>query len=170
MPLFLNLRGRNHPCRFALTELRFSVYANPDYILLYLRWDKGTMTFYDCTTPETYGNVQVFEDEEDAKSADWSRQGRHRGESLHILHIQHRIYDFLVNFCTAIMHYIPLSKLITMYTSAQAHQPAPVEEDASTRVTPLIPTTLPYRTRSTLDFSRLHCTATALYSESQDVI
>lgn len=128
------------------------------------------MIFHDCSTLDTYRKIEVSRNDSDARKARLRGREIHPGLGLHILHIQYRLYSFLVRFYTAIMHDIALKELVTVHFLARSEQPTDFNETDYKLIAPLSLSMLPYQIHSAFDFKRLHHVARTLYSEAQKVI
>ncbi|KAI1407868.1 hypothetical protein F5Y13DRAFT_205668 [Hypoxylon sp. FL1857] len=109
--LMLNSRARYTPDTFTITDLRSINFGNqasfirPSYLPDYC------MVFRGRDSPETYG--QLYSTKDDGEIClEPARFWYTPGDGLCILHVQSRIYEFLVECCMLILHDIPQETLL----------------------------------------------------------
>jgi hypothetical protein len=110
--IFLNSRGREHPHKFAMSELNFCGYAQVDDTLLNERWPGATMNLSNSDSPGAYGSVTEHVGSATLPTG-FGEANCHAGKGFVVLSIQYRIYGFLRQFCELVLHDIPKDKLIS---------------------------------------------------------
>ncbi|EON69971.1 hypothetical protein W97_09236 [Coniosporium apollinis CBS 100218] len=170
--LFLNARGRHLPHTFAYCDIDAAHVGYVSHTIVPPFLNEYTMLFNSQTTPETYGRLYSWE--ENNKALDWmiTGVGFPPGHGLNLLEIQERILHFLVECCQLILHDVPPSALTD--PSSVATQPEPpsiisAESNGYLSLAALAAET-PYRIPSWMDFKRLEAFIGSKVSEAEDHI
>ena len=168
LPLLLNSRGRHHPEAFATADLRSGRLGFITGIVTPAFINETTMLLYGQTTPETYGKIINWDD--DDRAFDWMISGAQPqpGEGLQILEIQQRVLAFLTQCCRLILSDMAPESLTSPDVAVQP-EPEPIVTDPSAR--PSLFATLseaPYRLPSNFDFQRLHLLVAAKLDSCSD--
>ena len=109
--IFLNSRGRNHPIKFAYSDLELTPLYKARKEFIALIDSKSTIDFLGGTDPLTYGAWIEWTDE--MKASEFIRAGRtvHFEHGLQILNIQTTVMKFLVSCVVQILHDIDWTEL-----------------------------------------------------------
>ncbi|KAL6157812.1 hypothetical protein ACJQWK_07516 [Exserohilum turcicum] len=156
--LMLHYRGRYQPHEFVHSDLEQARLGETSGATMPGFLNEYTMLFVDRTTPETYGELVSWDDdEEDAFENMTNGVGMHPGHGLQALEIQERIWDFLVKVCRILLQDIP-----DMTESDLVPNPGPpITQDGDTTSLEVISFEAPYRIPAHLDFDRLKALASA---------
>ena len=165
--LFLNSRGRHLPDAFAHADYDAAHLGLVSLAIPRPFLNGYTMLFSGQTTPETYGELVAWDD--DDRAFDWmiSGIGMQPAEGLQILEIQQKVLCFLVKCCRLILHDLPPS-LIDQGLPVE-HQLPPISLDPNTwHSLGNIAAEAPYRVPAHLDLNRLIAMIAAKRSAAKD--
>ncbi|KAI9241347.1 MAG: hypothetical protein BYD32DRAFT_406180 [Podila humilis] len=167
MLIFLNARARHYPSVFAASDersFRFAITSGkvmPGFI------NDHTMMFTGHNTPETYGRLYNWEENEDA--VDWMTtcRGVNGGTGLQILAVQERVYRFLAGCC---MHILQVTREFVMAdnSSIEPELPALSISDGLTHSLADISAVTPYMVPAKLDLGRLQELIAAKRNAAED--
>ncbi|KAF2877920.1 hypothetical protein BDV95DRAFT_600614 [Massariosphaeria phaeospora] len=176
--MFINARGRSHPMTFARSELNYSPFAKlssaslsrcPSLVMdlcpppPHMSSDETDEA--KLVRPSSWEYGQVYKLEVHAKGQEKQIFGMfmHAGHGLQTLHMQERIYRFLVECCGHILHDIPTESLIGEHYPIQPelHDPLDHEDDCTTFAA--AEARSPYCTRNGLSVGRLRHLISALF-------
>ena len=104
--LLLNSRGRNHPHFFARVDLDV---MHSGFVTEKIRpgfLNEYVMMFTADTWPDNYGKLIAWNDHPDAFKWLHTQRGLHPGEGLLILEAQEKLYRFITDCCSKILHNI----------------------------------------------------------------
>ncbi|KAF9945186.1 hypothetical protein BGZ72_001585 [Mortierella alpina] len=169
--IFLNSRARNYPSAFAGADHQSFRFATTSYKVPAAFLNEYTMMFTGRNTPETYGELYSWDDNEEA--ADWlfTQRGMHPGYGLQTLEVQERIYDFLVRCCLYIMHEMTRESLLNDDSPIEPEPPAlTIVEGPVADSLGAIATMTPYRLPARLDIARLQDIVAARRAAMEDHI
>ncbi|RMZ73167.1 C2H2 and C2HC zinc finger [Pyrenophora seminiperda CCB06] len=170
---FLNTRGRNPPMAFALTELMFSPLILAEMLSgkLGLGHNRHVMYFSKVPDPALYGKVSAT-----ARTVEKYNINEDGLEccprfGLPILHIQNRIYQFLVACSQLILHDMNEDTLLR----GQIQEQPPTSDvklyiDAGQTHNSDLHMVASYRNRGSIDFVKLLGYFNALYTSAKDHI
>ena len=170
MLLFLKSRGRTSPDAFAMYDfnaLRLGLTTKaitPPFL------DQHTMMFNGRNNRDTYGELQAWEDHDDAFNAMMTGRGMHPGHGLEILRSQERLLSFLVAFCEMILQDMSPESLTDDQFSIVAEPPLAYERDAGFENLATMAAEAPYRKPASLDMSRVSSLISARVSAAKDHI
>ena len=165
---FLHSRGRNFPEAFANTDLDAAHLGIVSMAIDRAFLNNYTMLLHGQMTPDTYGQIIAWEDNDDA--FDWMIQGQgiQPGEGLLILEIQKKVLYFLVTCCILILSDMPPESLVSENTPIQP-DPGPVVTDPTAWPSlAALSMEAPYRVPASLDFERLKAVIAAKFSAAKD--
>jgi plasmid maintenance system killer protein len=168
LPLFLQTRGRNTPDAFAIADQDAAHLGYVTKAIVPVFLNEYTMMFTNRKTPEKYGELLSWDDNDDAFHWLMSGKGMHPGQGLLILEIQERILRFLVDCCKCIMHDVP-----DLTSDKYPVQPPVVltRETANGYDTlALMAAEAPYRLPASMDLERLESLIAAKKSATEDRI
>ena len=102
--LLLNTRGRNSPCAFAHADWEKMRLGNVSVAIRTVFLNEHIMLSSGQSTPETYGRIIKWDDND--RAFDWltSGYGVHPGHGLKVLEMQQGIMDFLLACCHQLFH------------------------------------------------------------------
>ncbi|KAM0328802.1 hypothetical protein ACHAQA_005216 [Verticillium albo-atrum] len=168
--IMLNARARHGPDEFAHSDVAAYrvglVTQSIDRPFLNLH----VMMFRGRKTPETYGQLYHFDDDEDATFWSVEARGLAPGDGLNCLKIQVKLYEFLCQFCLKLLHDIPDSELIGP-SFPVTEEPAPVSANSAEAGTTSLAITSfesAYRLPARIDLDRLESVVTAQVAELED--
>ncbi|KAI9772208.1 MAG: hypothetical protein M1839_002526 [Geoglossum umbratile] len=165
--LFLNARGRNPPSAFARADFDATRFGNVTGSLRTAFLNQYTMMFTGRNTPETYGELISWDDNEDACFWLTSQRGMHPGHGLQILEIQQHIYSFLVECCALILHDIPRESLADREAPIQHEPPSVPSSETGIITLASVAAEASYRLPANLDFTRLQAIVAAKRSAAE---
>ncbi|KAG9319932.1 hypothetical protein KVV02_005532 [Mortierella alpina] len=169
--IFLNSRARNFPSAFAGADHESFRFATTSSKVPAAFLNEYTMLFTGRDTPETYGELYSWDDNDEA--ADWlfTKRGMHPGYGLQTLEVQERIYDFLVQCCLLIIHDMTRESLVNDDSPIIPEPPAlTIAEGGVVNSLGAIATMTPYRLPARLDLARLQDIVAAKRSAMEDHI
>lgn len=165
MLLLLNSRGHHSPHRFADGDL-MAAHLGTISGALSLTFLKRHSIVLEGDTEQTYGYLVSWTKEEYKQRVE-SGLDHLPHEGLLVLEIQANLYDFLINWCRALLQDIDFAKISKLPST-----PAPPLLIKSSEYSTLASITAeaPYRLPSKLDFSRLRAIVTAKRLGAEDYI
>lgn len=176
--IFILSRGRNPPSMFARADINATRLGQIGHWIPEPAFVEGHTFFMDGDTPETYGKLISWRENEEAVNLMVSQRQFSPGEGLRVLELQDRVYPFLVKCCELILHdfvesgslfddhQVPVSEATTtMATTKTANS-----SSASTVQPSLasISAEAPYRLPANLDLDRLRAILAARLSAAED--
>lgn len=168
--LLLNSRGRQLPDKFAYSDIDnvHIGYVSRRIVPPFL--NEYTMLLSGQSTPETYGRLYAWENND--KAFDWmiTGVGLIPGYGLNAMEIQQRILHFLVECCKLILHDVSASGLIDPCVRTQP-EPGPIASESNEYLSlAALAAEAPYRVPFWVDFKRLEALVSAKVSETEDNI
>ncbi|CAO3567002.1 unnamed protein product [Mortierella alpina] len=152
----LNSRARNFPSVFAGADHKSFRFATTSSRVPAAFLNEYTMMFTGRDTPETYGELISWDDNDEA--ADWlfTQRGMGPGYGLQTLEVQERIYDFLLQCCLLILHDMTREALMSDDSPIVPEPPAlTIVEGNVVDSLGALATMTPYRVPAHLDLARL---------------
>ncbi|KAG0004385.1 hypothetical protein BGZ79_009456 [Entomortierella chlamydospora] len=122
--IFLNARARNFPSAFSAADHESFRFATTSGKVTAAFLNEYTMMFTGRNTPESYGQLYSWDENDDAASWLFSQRGVHPGYGLQILEVQERIYHFLLECCFQILHEMPRESLAIDDSPIESEPPA----------------------------------------------
>ncbi|KAG0199117.1 hypothetical protein BGX28_007544 [Mortierella sp. GBA30] len=168
--IFLNVRGRNFPSAFSAADHESFRFATTSGKVPAAFLNEYTMMFTGRNTPETYGQLYSWDDNDDAASWLFSQRGVHPGYGLQILEAQERIYHFLLECCLQILHEKPRESLMVDNSPIEPEPPALSVAEGGVNSLAAIAAMAPYRLPAHLDLARLQDLVAAKRSATEDHI
>ena len=166
--LFLHSRGRQLPDAFAHADIEAGHLGVVNQAIERPFLNRYTMLFHGRTTPETYGEVISWDDDDDAFDLLMSNMGKCPGDGLLILEIQSKVLAFLLQCCRLILADIPAASLIGD-DAPVLPDPGPVMADPTAwRSLAAMAEEAPYRVPARLDLQRLQAIIGAKLSAAKD--
>ena len=166
--LLLNSRGRNKPDAFAQADLNACRFGLITSALVPVFLNEHVMMFTGRDTPETYGELIGWSDHPEAFHWLTSQRGANPGEGLFILEIQERLYKFLVDCCSAVLHDISEEALADPTVSIAPEPPSVSSNEAGLASLATTAAEAPYRLPANLDLKRLESLVAAKLSAAED--
>ncbi|KAF9560858.1 hypothetical protein EC968_005975 [Mortierella alpina] len=169
--IFLNSRARNFPSAFAGADHQSFRFATTSSRVPAAFLNEYTMMFTGRDTPETYGELYSWDDND--KAADWlfTQRGMHPGYGLQMLEVQERVYGFLLQCCLLILHDMTREDLMNDDSPVVPEPPAlTIVEGSVVDSLDAIATMTPYRLPAHLDLARLQDIVAAKRSAMEDHI
>ncbi|KAK5170245.1 uncharacterized protein LTR77_004831 [Saxophila tyrrhenica] len=168
--LFLESRSRKTPDVFAAAGEDAAHLGMVTQAVVPGFLNEYTMMFTGRTTPQTYGELIAWEDND--KAFDWlmSQRGMHPGQGLLLLEMQQRTLHFLVGCCERIMHDIPPEDLGGEQHTIQAQPALPKEMVNGFDSRAVMAAEAPYRVPAGMDLARLESLFTARATAAEDHI
>ncbi|KAF7118920.1 hypothetical protein CNMCM5793_008556 [Aspergillus hiratsukae] len=163
--LFLNARSRYQPHCFAHTDYHAPHLGHGSGVISSAFLNLHTMMFTGRTTPETYGELIAWDDNDEALFWLHHGQGFHPGHGLLLLEIQQRIYEFLLDCTRQILHDIPETALIKDFPVLP--EPA-MKEEGDWHSLAAVAADAPYRLPAQLDLASLEGIIDAKRSAAED--
>ena len=170
MLLFLNSRGRHLP----------HVFAHADYDTAHIGETSGairspflnsyTMLLRGQTTPETYGQLVAWDEDDNAFDWLYSGLGFHPGHGLIVLEIQQKMLQFLVTCCFLILHDLSANSLTDKSVPIQAEPPPVSKDETEYPSLRAFAAEAPYKVPAHLDFVRLKAIVAAKRAGAEDHI
>ncbi|CAG8972588.1 hypothetical protein HYALB_00011320 [Hymenoscyphus albidus] len=164
--LFLNSRGRNPPYMFAHADFEAMRIGHISGACIPAFLNLHTM-FLDGTSPESYGRLISWDDNDDAMEMCVSRIKHQPGEGLMILQIQQKIFHFLLDCSKAILH--DFSTEILLQAPIKSEPPSLHDTAEHLQISSVVAET-PYRLPAKIDFLRLQAIVDAQFSSAEDHI
>jgi hypothetical protein len=172
--VFINSRARNPPSMFARADTDATRLGSIGRFIKEPAFLYGHTMFMDGGTPETYGRLVSWDDDEEAANLMYSSRQFFPGDGLRVFELQEKVYPFLVKCCELILH-----DLIESGTPFDERFPilpdsSPIKESrppASTEILPSLATIsaeAPYRLPANLDLDRLKGILAARLSAAED--
>lgn len=121
--LFLNARGRNQPYLFAHADFEAVRFGQVSHAIGIAFLNEYTM-YLDGKTPEKYGRLVSWGDDDNAYDDMHSGRARNPGEGLVVLEIQKGIMDFLLECVYSIFHDTDPDLLTSPKVEVQPEPPA----------------------------------------------
>lgn len=161
MLVFLNSRGRNHPVKFAYSDLELAPLFKERNVS---RETKFTASFVGTESPANYAVLTEWASAAEALEAIQSGQSVHVNHSLQILHIQCGIMSLLTNFVL-----LMLGDKDVMTLPPAVPEPMQLsDQDKAFESMEIIAREAPYRLPSRLDLNRLQTLCNAKKSQAID--
>ncbi|KAK3804835.1 MAG: hypothetical protein J3Q66DRAFT_361619 [Benniella sp.] len=168
--IFLNARARNFPSAFSAADHQSFRFAITTGKVSAAFLNEHTMMFTGRNTPETYGQLYSWDENDDAASWLFTERGVHPGFGLLILEVQERIYHFLLECCLQILHDMPRESLMDDNSPIEPEPPAlSIAEDRSNSLAAVAAMT-PYRLPANLNLAHLQDLVAAKRSAAEDHI
>ncbi|KAF7590995.1 hypothetical protein BBP40_002189 [Aspergillus hancockii] len=170
LPIFLNARGRHPPHAFIGADIDSTHFGHTTGNIRPPFLNEHVMMFTGRTTPETYGQLVHWDDDE--RAYDWmvTRRGMHPGEGLLALEIQERLYRFLVECCMSLLCDHTRESILQDDIPVQPEPPTLSLAEPGLNSLTLITAEVPYRLPASLDLSRLRSIVAAKRSAAEDHI
>ncbi|KAB8075126.1 hypothetical protein BDV29DRAFT_172510 [Aspergillus leporis] len=168
--IFLNARGRHPPHAFIGADRDATHVGRTTGNIRTPFLNEHVMMFTGRTTPETYGQLLHWND--DDRAFDWmvTRYGMHPGEGLLALEIQERLYRFLVECCLLLLCDYTRESILQDDIPVQPEPPAVSTLEPGMNTLTLITAEAPYRLPASLDLGRLRSIVAAKRSAAEDHI
>ncbi|KAK3048401.1 hypothetical protein LTR09_010232 [Extremus antarcticus] len=168
LPLLLDARSRNTPDVFAAADEDAAHLGYATQAIMPSFLNEYTMMFTGRKTPESYGELISWDD--DDRAFEWltSQRGMHPGQGLILLEMQQRILQFLVACCDRIMHDIALEHLGSEQYPVQPLSDLPRETVNGFESRAVMAAEAPYRAPASLDFGRLESLFAARVASAED--
>ncbi|GFF99300.1 hypothetical protein IFM61392_00759 [Aspergillus lentulus] len=163
--LLLNARARHQPHCFAHADYHAPHLGHGTGAIRSAFLNLHTMMFTGRTTPETYGELIAWDDDDDASSWLHNGKGFHPGHGLVLLEIQQRIYKFLLDCTHQILHDIPEAALIKDFPVLP--EPA-IKDEGDWHSLAAVAADAPYRLPAQLDLASLEDIIDAKRSAKED--
>ncbi|KAF2729709.1 hypothetical protein EJ04DRAFT_501849 [Polyplosphaeria fusca] len=170
LPLLLQSRARNTPDIFAFADNEAVHLGFVTKAIVPAFLNVHTMMFTNRKTPNSYGELIAWKDNDNAFQWMLSRQGMHPGIGLVILEIQERLYRFLVESCERIMHDIPFEDLLSDKYAPQPPMALPPDTTNGFASLAVMAKEAPYRPPANMDLARLASLFAAKKSAAEDFI
>ncbi|KAF9354127.1 hypothetical protein BGX34_011193 [Mortierella sp. NVP85] len=167
--IFLNARARNSPSAFSAADHQSFRFAITTGKVSAAFLNEHTMMFTGRNTPETYGQLYSWDENDDAASWLFSQRGVHPGFGLLILEVQERIYHFLLECCLQILHDMPRESLMDNSPTEPEPPALSIAEDHSNSLAAVAAMT-PYRLPASLNLAHLQDLVAAKRSAAEDHI
>jgi len=168
--ILLNARARNFPSAFSAADHQSFRFAITTGKVSAAFLNEHTMMFTGRNTPETYGQLYSWDENDDAASWLFSQRGVHPGFGLLILEVQESIYHFLLECCLQILHDMPRESLMDDNSPTEPEPPAlSIAEDRSNSLAAVAAMT-PYRLPASLNLAHLQDLVAAKRSAAEDHI
>ena len=168
--LFLNSRGRHLP----------EVFAHADYDAAHLGMTSlaiqspflnlHTILLRGQTTPNTYGRLVAWDDDDEAFDLMHTGIGFHPGYGLQVLETQQEVLRFLVKCCYLILHDMPVESLTSNDVPVQPEQPLPLRDESEWPSLAAMASEAPYRVPAHLNFEHLQALIAGKRSTAMDHI
>ncbi|GIJ99507.1 hypothetical protein Aspvir_001639 [Aspergillus viridinutans] len=163
--LLLNARSRHQPYCFAHADYNAPHLGHGTGAIRSAFLNLHTMMFTGRTTPETYGELIAWDDNDDASRWLYHGKGFHPGHGLVLLEIQQRIYEFLLVCTRQILHDIPEAALIKDFPVLP--EPA-IKDEGDWHSLAAVAADAPYRLPAQLDLASLEDIIDAKRSAAED--
>ena len=170
LPLFLQSRARNSPDVFAISDENAAHLGYVTKAIVPLFLNQHTMMFTNWKTPDRYGELIAWDDDDRAFEWMTSRKGTLPGSGLLVLEMQQRVLHFLVDCCKRIMHDISAQKLTSEEYAIRAPVQLPPESVDGIASLAVMAVEAPYRAPANTDLARLESLFTAKASAAEDHI
>lgn len=168
--LFLNARGRHLPDEFAHADFDAAHLGHTSFAIRSAFLNLHTMLLRGQTTPEAYGRLVSWDEDDEACDLSVSGIGFHPGHGLQVLETQQETLRFLVQCCYLILHDLPSSSLTDQSVPVQP-EPLPIVRDENEWPSlASITADAPYRVPAHVDFRRLQAIIAAKRSAAEDHI
>ncbi|KAI9879339.1 MAG: hypothetical protein M1830_008799 [Pleopsidium flavum] len=168
--LFLNARGRHLPDTFAHADFDAVQLGQTSLAIRSAFLNEHTMLLSGQTTPEAYGQLVAWDQNDEAFDCLMSGIGFHPGHGLQVLEIQQEILRFLVQCCHLILHDLPSSSLTDQSVPVQPEPLSISRDETEWPSLAFIAAEAPYRVPAHLDFRRLQAIVVAKRSAAEDHI
>ncbi|TVY91154.1 hypothetical protein LAWI1_G003284 [Lachnellula willkommii] len=172
--IFINSRARNPPSAFARADIdatRLGTVGHwieePAFLMKYT-------LFMDGETPETYGKLVSWEDDEEGALLMFSQRQFTPGDGLRVLELQEKVYPFLVKCCELILHDLVESGSLYDDQFPIVQADAAASQTDSSTITEILPSLAsisaeaPYRLPANLNLDRLSGIFAARLSAAED--
>ncbi|KAG0285754.1 hypothetical protein BGZ96_010037, partial [Linnemannia gamsii] len=168
--IFLNARARNFPSAFSAADYESVRFAITSRKVIAAFLNEYTMMFTGRNTPETYGQLYSWDDNDDA--ADWlfSLRGVHPGYGLQVLEVQERVYHFLLECCLRILHEMPRESLMVDDSPIESEPPVLSIAEGGSNSLAAVAAVAPYRLPASLNLAHLQDLVAAKRSAMEDHI
>ena len=167
--LLLNARGRHLPDTFAHTDYYLAQLGEASGAIRAAFLNCHTMLLNGQVTPQTYGQLVAWEDDDEASDLMHSGIGFHPGMGLQVLETQQKVLNFLVRCCHVILHDLSSDSWMDGSIPVRAEPPIPVDETEWPSLAS-VAMEAPYRVPARLDFNRLQAIIAAKRSAAEDHI
>jgi hypothetical protein len=164
--LLLSARGRNPPDVFVHSDLEQAHLGKISGATMPAFLNEYTMLFVDRNSPDTYGELVSWDDDEDAFDLMLHGIGMHPGDGLHALEMQQRIWQFLVSCCKQLLRDFEPNTLTD--GPVQPEPESLFKPSAYTLPLVVVAMEAPYRVPARLDFSRLRGLSSAERDARED--
>lgn len=173
--LLLNARGRQPPSTFALADLEPAWFGlKLDIIPVPPFLDQHIMLFSGQGSAETYGELVSWQERPDAFARLLGGHDISPGEGLMVLEIQDRLYQFLANVCTNMLHDLSVEntdELVVLPIQPEPPLPSTTTNDSGTGTSLLaIRLEREYHVPAKLDVRRLLDLVSSKLSEAEDTL
>ncbi|KAF9100522.1 hypothetical protein BGX27_000354 [Mortierella sp. AM989] len=168
--IFLNARARNFPSAFSAADRESFRFATTSGKVTAAFLNEYTMMFTGRNTPETYGQLYSWDDQDEAASWLFSQRGVHPGYGLQILEVQERVYHFLLECCLQILHEKPRESLMIDNNPIESEPPALSITEGGVNSLAVIAAMAPYRLPASIDLAHLQGLVAAKQSAMEDHI
>ncbi|KAF2688061.1 hypothetical protein K458DRAFT_401459 [Lentithecium fluviatile CBS 122367] len=152
---FLQARARYTPDVFAMADSNVARLGFMSKAIVPAFLNEHTMMFTNRKTPEKYGELVPWGDDEDAFEWLTSGKGMHPGNGLIVLEMQERIMRFLVDCCKGIMHDVSADVLTSDDFPIQPAVTLPRETVDGFASLSIMAAETPYRSPANMDLERL---------------
>ncbi|KAE8348864.1 hypothetical protein BDV28DRAFT_142538 [Aspergillus coremiiformis] len=168
--IFLNARGRHPPHAFVAADCDATHFGHTTGNIRPAFMNEHVMMFTGRTTPETYG--QLLHWDEDERAFDWmmTQRGMHPGEGLLALEIQERLYRFLVDCCMSLLCDYTRESILQDDIPIKPEPPELSISEPEVNTLAMVTAVAPYRLPARLDLSRLQSIIAAKRSAAEDHI
>ncbi|MCJ1396236.1 hypothetical protein MMC18_009125 [Xylographa bjoerkii] len=166
--IFLNSRGRHLPEAFSNADLEAAHMGIISMAISRPFLNEYTMLLHGQITPNTYGKLLSWSENDDAFDWMMSGIGKQPGEGLLILEIQKRVLEFLVHCCQSILADLPPESLTDESTPVQAEPEPLITDPTAWPSLAAMSMEAPYRVPAHLDFRRLRAIIAANFSAAKD--
>jgi hypothetical protein len=163
--LLLNARSRHQPYCFAHADYNAPHLGHGTGAIRSAFLNLHTMMFTGRTTPETYGELIAWDDNDDASLWLVHGKGFHPGHGLVLLEIQQRIYEFLLDCTRQILHDIPETALVKDFPVLPE---AAIKDEGDWHSLAAVAADAPYRLPAQLDLASLENIIDAKRSAAED--
>lgn len=170
MLLFLNARGRTPPDAFVMYDYEAGRIGHVTKAIVPLFLNQHTMMLTGRADPESYCELQSWDQHQGAFDALFDGRGIDPGAGLEILKTQERVLRFLVAFCETVLQDIKADLLVNDDLLVQPEPRLPAEDATGFRNRAVMAAEAPYRPPASLDMSRASLLLSTRLSAAQDHI
>lgn len=170
MPLFLDARAKNSPDAFTNADENATYLGRVSKGINTVFLNEHTMMFINRKSPETYGELIPWS--ENDKAFEWmmSKKGMNPGQGLLTMEVQERVFKFLVAYCRLVLHDIPAEKLTSDDYPVLLRPNVPTETGDGFASLGVMAAEAPYRAPDRMDLAKMESLLDAKASAAEDHI